>query len=201
MHFGGGVEFLHRLPDSTTSLHDGIEKLEIEERPTSMPAGPAHGRLDRGPHHLYDAIAEASNEVMKSRGGRRLLIVLTDGFEQDSRTTQKAALDAAERADATIYCIDVVDQVLEMVPGLNAPGRAILAKLSDRTGGQLFVAKHAPEAPEAFHQIAEEIRSQYFIGYSPSNIRHDGSFRKIQALIPNRNYMVRARPGYYAPRN
>lgn len=200
-HFDSGVEFLQHLTDDVERLSGAIDRLQIEPRPTSWARIHPHGKFDRGPHHLYDAIAEASLEIGKSLAGRKVLILLTDGYEQDSRTTQKAALDAAERAGAIIYCVNMEDPILGMVPGVGTAGRPVLVKLTEQTGGRLFWLTQPRELPGAFNELAEELRSQYFVGYTPSNSLHDGTFRKIHVTVQNKTYVVRARPGYYAPEN
>ncbi len=199
MNFGSSAEFLQHLTDDVAQITGAIDKLQIEPHPTSWARIHTHGRLERGPHHLYDAIAGAANELTKSQAGRKVLILLTDGFEQNSHTTQKAALDAAERAGAIIYCINLMDPVLDMIPRITTAGRPVLVKLTGDTGGRLFWLHLPREVPGAFNELAEELRSQYFVGYTPSNARHDGSFRRIRVLVSDKSYTVRARPGYYAP--
>ena len=197
-HFGSQVEFLQRLTDNVDRLSNAIDQLQIEPHPTSWNKIQTHGKLDRGPHRLYDAIAEASLELGKRQAGRKVLILLTDGFEQNSRTTQKAALDLAERAGAIIYCINLEDAILGAIPGVGTAGRPVLLKLAEQTGGRLFWLILQRELPGAFNELAEELRSQYFLGYTPSNARHDGTFRRIRVMVSNQTYVVRARPGYYA---
>ena len=58
---------------------------------------------------------------------------------------------------------------------------------------------NARDMSAAFRQIADELRTQYLIGYTPSNSKHDGSYRKIRAKVRNGDYKVQARRGYYAP--
>jgi len=198
-HFGSGVEFLQHLTDDVERLSGAIERLQIEPHPTSWERIHPHGKFDRGPHHLYDAIAEAALELGKSQAGRKVLLLLTDGYEQDSRTTQKVALDVAARAGAIIYCINMEDPILGMVPGVGTAGRPVLMSVTEQTGGRLFWLRQPRELPGAFNELADELRSQYFVGYTPTNSVHDGTFRRIRVTVQNKTYVVRARPGYYAP--
>jgi VWFA-related protein len=200
-HFGSGVEFEQHLTSDVAQLIGAIDRLHIEPHPTSWARVHPHGKFDRGPHHLYDAIAEAALELGKSQAGRKVLLLLTDGFEQDSLTTQKDALDAAERAGAIIYCINMEDPILGKVPGVGTAGRPALLKLTSQTGGRLFWVTLTRELPGAFNELAEELRSQYFVGYTPTNSRHDGTFRRIRVAVKEKTYVVRARPGYYAPKD
>ncbi len=198
-HFGSEVEFLQQLTGEVDLLSSAIDRLQIEPHPTSWARIQSHGKLDRGPHRLYDAIGEAALEMGRRQAGRKVLILLTDGFEQGSRTTQKTALDVAERAGAIIYCINLEDPILGAIPGVGTAGRPVLLNLTQETGGRLFWLTLPRELPGAFNELAEELRSQYFLGYTPSNSRHDGSFRRIHVVVSKKTYMVRARPGYYAP--
>lgn len=200
-HFGSGVEFLQHLTGDVERLSGAIDQLQIEPHPTSWERIHPHGKFDRGPHHLYDAIAEAALELGKSQAGRKVLLLLTDGYEQDSRTSQQTALNAAERAGAIIYCINMEDPILGMIPGVGTAGRPVLMRVTEQTGGRLFWLAQPRELPGAFNELAEELRSQYFVGYTPTNSLHDGTFRKINVTVQNKAYVVRARPGYYAPEN
>jgi VWFA-related protein len=200
-HFGSQVEFLQHLTGDEGRLSSAIERLQIEPHPASWARIHPKGKFDRGPHHLYDAIREAVLELGKSQDGRKVLLLLTDGYEQDSRTTQQTALDAAERAGAIIYCINMEDPILGMIPGVGIAGRPVLQKLTERTGGRLFWLTQPRELPGAFNELAEELGSQYFVGYSPTNSHHDGAFRRINVTVYSRSYVVRYRPGYYAPKD
>jgi VWFA-related protein len=197
--FGAGVQFLQRLTDDAGRLTEAIDKIRIDPHPSSWARVQTHGKFDRGPHHIYDALAEASLELGKRQAGRKVLILLTDGYEQGSRTTQQAALDMVERAGAIIYCVNLVDPILGAIPGVGTAGRPVLLKLTSETGGRLFWLTQPRELPGAFNELAEELRSQYFLGYTSSNPRHDGSYRRILVIVSHRKYVVRARPGYYAP--
>jgi VWFA-related protein len=77
-------------------------------------------------------------------------------------------------------------------------GNSVLKKLSMETGGRMVQVNQVRDTGAAFREIADELRAQYFLGYSPSNKLRDGSFRKIRVRMRNRNYRVRVRHGYYA---
>jgi len=199
LHFGSQVEILQRLTGDLDSLARRIDRAEIEERRAQvMPARP-QGKIHRGPHHLFDAVYLASRELMRSPVGLKVLVVLTDGYEQGSQTSLAGAVDAAQREDVIIYCIDVLDPLRLVLPTLPDPGRAVLDELARGSGGRVFHVKPAYTTPAVFDEIAEELRSQYFLGYTPVRSGHDGSFRRIRVRVPGKDCTVRARPGYYAP--
>ena len=83
--------------------------------------------------------------------------------------------------------------------GVGFSGDSVLKKLSEETGGRVIKVNNARDTAAAFRQIADELRTQYLLGYTPSNDRHDGAFRKIRVKANNGEYKVQARRGYYAP--
>jgi VWFA-related protein len=135
---------------------------------------------------------------MKSNVGRKVLIMLTDGEDQGSKVTSNGALEAVEKADVIIYSVALTDGSFYWAQGLACRGNSVLKKLSEETGGRMVRVNHARDTGAAFREIADELRAQYFLGYSPSNKLRDGSFRKIRVRVRNRNYRVRVRRGYYA---
>ena len=76
-----------------------------------------------------------------------------------------------------------------------------MKKLTEQTGGRVInVGNKFDKLKEAFDQIAKELRSQYNIGYTPTNTKADGTYRKIQIKPSDKNYKIQARSGYYAPK-
>src|SRR5580704_19791474 len=73
--------------------------------------------------------------------------------------------------------------------------------MTDETGGRMIVANSEKHLAEAFDHISEELRSQYTLGYYPTNTAHDGKFRKIKVETSNHEYKVLARKGYSAPKS
>jgi len=151
-----------------------------------------------GGTHLYDAIYLASTELMKSREGRKVLIVLTDGEDQGSREDFAGALEAAEKADVIVYTVALVDRSFYWLHDIQYRGNAALKNLSVETGGRIIPVKALPDTGAAFREIADELRAQYSLGYSPSNKLHDGSFRHIQLHARVPHCKVRVRRGYFA---
>jgi VWFA-related protein len=77
-----------------------------------------------------------------------------------------------------------------------------MKKMTQETGGRVIeVGNNLEQLKDAFAQIANELRSQYSIGYTPSNTKRDGSFRKIEIKVPNsKDLKIQSRNGYYAPK-
>jgi VWFA-related protein len=75
-----------------------------------------------------------------------------------------------------------------------------LKRFAEETGGKAFFPMRLQELSADFQNISEELRAQYTVAYRPDNTQRDGSFRKIRIQVSDKNYQVRARNGYYAPR-
>jgi len=83
--------------------------------------------------------------------------------------------------------------------GFGYSGEGEMKKLTQETGGRVIDVGNKPEKlKQAFDQIALELRSQYNIGYTPSNSAQDGTFRKVEIHTKNKDYKIQARTGYYA---
>ena len=155
--------------------------------PTSNPRGTL----------LYDAVYLAANEKLSKEVGRKAMILLTDGEDQGSQTRIRQAIEAAQKADSIIYVIMIADRWF--YGGMGYSGDHEMKKLCEETGGRVINAGNKPEKlREAFDQIAKELRSQYNVGYTPTNNARDGSFRKVEVKVKN-GLKVQARQGYYAP--
>ena len=151
-----------------------------------------------GGTHLHDAVYLASNELLKGSVGRKVLVLLTDGEDQGSKVTCRKALEAAEKADVIVYSVALTDSAFYLAQDRSFRGLRVLKKLSMETGGRMVEVNQVRDTGAAFREIADELRAQYSLGYSPSNKLRDGSFRKICVRVRNRNCTVQVRRGYYA---
>ena len=142
---------------------------------------------------LYDAVYLAAHDKLRNEVGRKALVLLTDGEDQGSQLKLQDALEAAQKSDTIVYVLLISDRGFAMGTG---PG--LMKKLCDETGGRVIsVGNNQDKLQKAFDQISEELRSQYSIGYSPTNNRHDGTFRKVEIKTKD-GYKVQSRKGYYA---
>jgi VWFA-related protein len=110
----------------------------------------------------------------------------------------ETALEAAQKSDVINYSVAIIDRPFYWGHGGGFSGDSVLKKLSDDTGGRVIEVTRAKDTAAAFQQIANELRTQYLLGYTPTNTRHDGSFRKIRVQVRDADYKVQARRGYYA---
>lgn len=148
---------------------------------------------------LYDAVYLATKQKLGPEVGRKALIVISDGMDFGSQVTLKQAIEAAQRADTMIYTIGVADPQFYGGQGAVYSGRGPLEELARETGGRAIFPSSPEKLQEAFAQIAAELRSQYSLGYTPTNRARDGRFRKIEIKVNRPGMRVQARRGYYAP--
>jgi len=163
-------------------------------------------RIDRGVDRiplgsataLYDALYLGA-QTLDRRQGRKVLVVITDGGDTVSKVNYKDALRAAQEAEAIVYSIIVVP--VEASAGRDTGGEHALIQLSEDTGGKYFYASSLPQLNDAFHQISDELRTQYLLAYYPAQKLSGSEFRRIQVSLEgvpaSVNYRVRHRSGYY----
>ena len=109
------------------------------------------------------------------------MILLTDGEDQGSQMKVKDAIEAAQKADSICYVILIADRSFYWMQGAGYGGAGAMKKLAEETGGRVIeVGNKRDKLKQAFDQIANELRSQYNIGYTPINSKHDGTFRKVE---------------------
>ena len=146
---------------------------------------------------LYDAVYTACHNQMLPLHGppsiRKVIILLSDGDDNQSHATLDDAVKMCQRADTTIYSISTNDS-----PSRDR-GDDILKAMSLVTGGRAFSPPRMEDVSNAFQGIQEELRSQYSLVYKPANFKADGSFRPIYLASRDRKYKVRVQKGYFAP--
>jgi VWFA-related protein len=199
MNFDVDVKLLRDFTNAAPELAQAIDSAQINETGRSILPDGAPGSAQAGGTHLYDAVYLASNELMKARFGRKVLVLVTDGEDQGSKSTLQKSIESAEKADVIVYSIVVSDPEFYQLMGGAYHGDASVRKLARETGGRTIRVKSIQQIEPAFQQIARELRSQYLLSYSPSNSQHAGSFRRIQVKVRGHNYVVRTRTGYYGP--
>lgn len=154
---------------------------------------------------LYDAVYLASMDKLRSEVGRKALILLTDGQDYGSRTRPKQAIEAAQKVDAIVYVILIADRGFYGIGSYY--GSSDMKKLAEETGGRVIeVGNDFRKLKEAFDQISLELRNQYSIGYTPTNTKRDGGYRKIEIRpkikdLNVKDTKIQARKGYYAPKD
>jgi len=180
--FDSGVDLLQDFTDDPEKLADAVRKIR---------AG--------GGTSLYDAIYLAVSQKLAGQSGRRIAILITDGDDNSSRVSLTESLEAAQKNDVTIYAIST-NSTAYFGSKEQERGDKTLKKFSEETGGKSFFPLKLQDLAGSFLDIHDELRSQYQIGYRPSNSKMDGTFRKIRIDLADKRFKPRARTGYYMPK-
>jgi VWFA-related protein len=147
---------------------------------------------------LYDAIYKACKEKLLREHSdhpiRKALVILSDGEDNQSEITRAQAIEMAQRAEVLIYAISTDDS------GLILRGDKVLEDLASATGGRAFFPYKMKDITKSFAAIEDELRSQYDVSYKPSDFDADGRYHSIEITALKKDLQVRARRGYYAPR-
>jgi VWFA-related protein len=143
---------------------------------------------------LYDAIAEALEELQAGSRDKKVLIVVSDGGDNASKRSLAEVMTLARKSNAVIYTIGLFDEEDQ------EQNRGVLKRLAQATGGEGFVPDRLSEVVAISERIAGDIRHQYTIGYVPINRSRDGSYRSIRLLARGKGHRlaVRTRSGYIA---
>jgi Ca-activated chloride channel family protein len=135
---------------------------------------------------LYDAIIESIDAIQAAKG-RRALVLLSDGNDRYSKATAEEALARARRSDVMVYPVTI---------GSTQP--PLFAQLSTLTGGRSFHPRDAVQLDTIMRTIANELRHQYLLGYTPSRpiVAGQEQWRSITVRVSRPDVTVRARDGY-----
>jgi VWFA-related protein len=199
--FDVNVDLLQDFTNDIRRLKAALNKAKINTGGGggSLPGlggGPIPNSNPRGTL-LYDAVYLAAHDQLAHEVGRKAMILLTDGEDQGSQLRIKDAIEAAQKSDSIVYVLLIADRGF-YDRGFGYSGDSEMKKLANETGGRVIeVGNKFDKLKDAFEQIAHELRSQYNLGYTPSNATQDGTFRKIE-LRSKHGYKIQTRSGYYA---
>jgi VWFA-related protein len=174
-------------PQLVQDYTDDIEKLSNAIR--GLQAG--------GVTSLFDAVFSSCKEKMlffppPEPYLRRVMIIISDGQDNQSAHTREEALAMAQRAEVTVFTISTNRT------GSEGRGDKVLHRLAEITGGHAFFPFEAGDLAADFQEIARELRNQYSLAYVSTNPAHDGTFRSITIQPVDKNLRVRAKNGYFA---
>jgi VWFA-related protein len=146
---------------------------------------------------LFDAIFFACRDKLMQDQPlykfRRAMVVLSDGEDNNSRSSRDQALEMAQKADVVIYTIST------NISRQETEGDKIMRYFAQQTGGIAFFPFQASDLNQSFENIANELRHQYNLFYRPDPLKNDGQFHNVQIKVRGRkDLVVRARKGYYA---
>jgi Ca-activated chloride channel family protein len=188
----GARTFLGELRPQDQSMVVGIgSEVEVvaplsNDRPAQLKAVAA--LTPWGTTGLYDAIIQSIDAIQEAKG-RRAMILLSDGNDRYSKAAASEALERARRSDVMVYPVAI---------GSAQP--PLFAQLATLTGGRSFHPRSPAELDTVMRTIANELRHQYLLGYTPSRpiVRGDEQWRTIAVRVTRPNVTVRARDGYLA---
>jgi VWFA-related protein len=193
--FDTDVDLLSDFTDDRSILDRAINKARINTPGGGYIAGNPGpvGSGNMTGTALYDAIYLACGEKLNGEAGRKAIVIVTDAQDEGSKVKLEEAIESAQRTDTVIHVLLVADPRY----GGNS---GVARRLAEDTGGRVIFVNSEKKIEEAFDQISEELRSQYTLGYYPTNNNRDGKFRKIKLDVDNHDFKVLARKGYYAPK-
>ena len=171
----------------------------VEELQGHLLSASAKGRTA-----LLDAIYLGLHEMRAAQNGKRALLIISDGGDNSSRYNEKDIKRLVRESDTQLYSIGIFDSIEfrgRTPEELNGP--TLLEEMTELTGGRSFAVENLNALPDIAAKIGVELRSQYILGYRPSNKAHDARWRKIKVkLRPPKGLpplTAYAKTGYYAP--
>jgi VWFA-related protein len=207
--FTGIPKVEQEATNDLNKLHQAIGRVRIEmsaENERRLAAGDDPLPKEQDPSGytgIWDAMWQTLERLSVAPDGtRRAIVLLSDGDDTSSTIKKQDVIDFAVKADVVIYAIGIRDANFEE----GKLDRGALTKVSDRTGGRAFFPASVSDLAATFSQIDQELRSQYLIGYSPTNKTRDGSYRRIKLEVVNPE-LLKSKPqllyrqGYYAKKS
>jgi len=199
--FGADSELLQDITGTPRLLQQGLGRMKLNTGYSGPTSGPVPTMNKQRGTVLYDAVYLAAHDMLAPESGRKAIILITDGEDEGSKLSMKEAIEAAQKSDSIIYGILYVDRQFYGGMSFGYSGEGVLKQMAEETGGRLFTVGGRNTLGSIFEQIQEEMRTQYLIGYTPTNSNKDGSFRKIDLHTGNKDFKVQVRKGYYAMPN
>jgi len=175
-------------PQLVQDYTDNVEKLAAAIR--GLQAG--------GVTSLYDAIYSSCKEKLlffppPEPYLRRMMIVISDGEDNQSKYSRDEALAMAQRAEVTIFAISTNRS------GAEQRGDKVLKFLAEQTGGRAYFPFEASDLAADFRAIGRDLRTQFLLSYTSTNTARDGTYRNISIQPVDKSLHVRAKTGYFAP--
>jgi len=171
----------------------------------------------KGATVVNDAIYVTFDDLLRDVEGKTAVILLTDGIDTGSMVTFEEAFDLAVRSESMVYVVSQLKEYramaiaerarlqahLQLVPDILKDDYIMkmersLKRLAEMTGGRVLDASGYQSLVDAYDQVAEELKNQYYLSYIPTNKNHDGSWHEIRVEVDRGGVVVRTRPGYFA---
>lgn len=143
---------------------------------------------------LYDALCLVASQKLKNLQGRKVIVLLSDGADIDSKATLEETLEKLRESDASVYAISTSGYGV----GGEVQGDKALRRLAEETGGRIYFPYSASQMTQHFSSINQELRSQYNLAYESQNPMKNGGYRSIRVKVDRDNVQLRHRKGYVA---
>ena len=154
---------------------------------TSEISGWLHASRPRGWTALHDAIYLGVHKMKAAKNARKALLILSDGGDNNSRYSPPEIRELVREADVRVYAISLLT------------GSHFLERISEESGGRMIKVHKLTELPDAIAKLSRDLRSQYVLGYYPSNPQNDGRYRRVRVQVNQPTVHATWRRGYYAP--
>ena len=202
------IGFARRIrPQDLAQVVDFDSRVEIKHGFTNQPQSletAIRSTSSGGSTALHNAVYISLKELAKVKAKnpdeirRQAIVVLSDGEDTSSLVSFEEVLELAKRSETAIYTIGLQPRETSALRGFRE-AEFVLRQLAQETGGRAFFAKQIAELKDVYGQIADELSSQYSMGYAPKNPRRDGAFRRIVVQVARPNSIARTKRGYYGP--
>jgi Ca-activated chloride channel homolog len=148
----------------------------------------------RGGTAIRDSLVETAG-MIAGVDGRHAIVLITDGYDEHSRTPLEETIAAVQKTGASVYVVGIGG-----VAGISIKGERLLRQLAAVTGGKAFFPAREIELRAVHEQVASDVQRRYVVSYTPKNQNVDGTWRRVVLSTVDPAYTVRTRPGYYAPK-
>ncbi len=159
-------------------------------------------KVAKGCTTLYDGVYLALEKMKRAHNPKKAILVITDGEDTCSRYSLINVRNAVKESDVQIFAIGIVNSYYSDL-GQGRTGRAVLEEMTEITGGKAYFPNSVYELEDICTKIAIELKNQYILGYSSSNMNRDGRWRKIKVRLNAPKGLpslsVRSKLGYFAP--
>jgi VWFA-related protein len=143
---------------------------------------------------ILDSLVDLTHKLPDS-GGRRAIILLTDGYDENSTSSPDETLAALKDAQVTVYVVAIGG-----VAGISLKGEQLLRRIADETGGRMFLPFTEAQLQLVHTALAADVQNRYLLTYTPANQKKDGAWRSIAVNCAVPGSHVKARDGYFAPK-
>ena len=143
---------------------------------------------------MRDSLIEVADRF-EGVAGRRVIILITDAYDEHSHSSLADAITGTRESGVTVYTVGIGG-----VAGISLRGHDELKAIAAGTGGRAFFPSRPAELPNVYDVLASDAQLRYLVTYTPSNQKRDGSWRAITLRTHDESFVVKARPGYFAPK-